>query len=207
MATHATTGSGSEVQEAPPVRRRRFTVEEYYKMAETGILHEDDRVELMDGEILELSPIGSRHAACVKRLLAALPQVIGSEAIVSAQDPVRFSDDTEPQPDVALLKPRDDFYAEAHPGPEDVLLLIEVSDTTLDYDRGEKLKLYADNGIPEYWIADLTSNRVDAYSRPVNGEYRNLNRFGPGETVTSNAIPNLSITVDAILGPPASPTA
>jgi len=171
-------------------------------MAEAGILHEDDRVELIDGEILELSPIGSRHAACVKRFIAALNRVVGDRAIVGAQDPIRLPDDTEPEPDVALLKLRDDFYASAHPGPEDVLLLVEVSDTTLEYDRSEKLKLYAGAGIPEYWIVDLNADKIEAYSRPVEGEYRDLRKFGHGETVTSSAVPGLSLAADSVLGPP-----
>lgn len=175
-------------------------------MAEAGILHEDDRVELIDGEILELSPIGSRHAACVSRLVTALIRAVGDRAIVGPQNPVRFPSDTEPQPDVALLKPRDDFYASAHPGPEDVLLLVEVSDATLAYDRGEKLGLYASTGIPEYWIADLNAGKIEVFSRLVNGEYRDLRKFGHGETVESSTVPDLSLAADDILGPPPAPS-
>jgi len=175
-------------------------------MAETGVLHEDDRIELMDGEILQLSPIGSRHQACVDRLVRLLNRVDTLDAVVRGHGPVRFPNDTEPEPDVSLLKPRDDFYASAHPGPDDVLLLVEVSDTTLEYDRGEKLRLYARVGIPEYWIVDLNADKIEAYSRPVEGEYRDLHKFSHGETVTSNAIPGLSLAADDVLGPPAPPS-
>lgn len=174
-------------------------------MGEAGIFREGERVELMDGEVLTSSPIGSKHAACVSRLVAALIHAVGSAAIVGPQNPIRLPDDTEPEPDVALLKPRDDFYAEAHPGPKDVLLLIEVSDTTLPYDRGAKLALYAQVGIPEYWIVDLTADKVEVYSRPVGGEYRDLSKFGHGDTVRSSAVPDLSLAADAVLGPPPTP--
>jgi Uma2 family endonuclease len=205
MATRVTSERrAQEHPETPPVRRRRFTVEEYHKMAEAGILHEADRVELIEGEILQLSPIGNRHSTCVRRLVAFMTRAVGDTAIVDVQNPVRLPNDTEPQPDLALLKPRDDFYATAHPGPDDVLLLVEVSDTTIQYDRGEKLGLYARVGIPEYWIVDLTSDRLEVYSRPVSGEYRDLRKFGHGETVASNAIPSLSLAADDVLGPPAS---
>jgi len=171
-------------------------------MAEVGILHEDDRVELIRGEILQLSPMGSRHQACVDRLTRLLNRLSDLDAVVRGQGPFHLPDNTEPVPDVALLKPREDFYAEAHPVPGDVLLLIEVSDTTLRYDRVEKLRLYAENGIPEYWVVDLTADKIEVYSRPVNGEYRNASRFGHGETVASSIIPDLSPAVDDVLGPP-----
>src|SRR5919106_2349460 len=112
------------------VLRRRFTVDEYYRMAEAGILHEDDRIELIEGEIVEMSPIGSRHAACVKRLIGLFSRQVGPEsATLGVQDPIHLGEYSEPQPDIALIHPRPDFYVSAHPGPADILLLIEVADT------------------------------------------------------------------------------
>jgi Uma2 family endonuclease len=121
------------------VQRRLFTVEEYHRMAEAGILSEEDRVELIEGELVTMSPIGSRHAACVKRLVRLLDRAAGDRAIVGAQDPIRLGARSEPQPDVALLRYRPDFYASAHPGPEDVLLVVEVAETSADADRSLKI--------------------------------------------------------------------
>lgn len=123
--------------------RRKFTVDQYHKMAESGILKEDDRVELIRGEIIEMSPIGTKHAACVNRLVNLLVLLLGKRVIVAPQNPVVLDNNSEPQPDVALLKPRDDFYATAHPQPQDIFLLIEVADSTILYDREEKITLYA----------------------------------------------------------------
>ena len=131
------------------VHRKLFTVDEYYRMLESGILSEEDRVELVEGEIIEMAAKGSRHAACVKRLTDLFYRSARQSAIVSVQDPVRIGTNTELEPDVALLRLRDDLYANAHPQGSDVLLLVEVSDTTLGYDHGVKLELYARGGVPE----------------------------------------------------------
>jgi Uma2 family endonuclease len=137
------------------VTRRRFTVHDYHRMGEAGILHEDDRVELIEGEIVEMAAIGTRHFSCVNGLTRLLVRGVGDEAIVSVQNPVRLDEHNEPQPDLTVLRVRD--YRESLPVPEDVLLLIEVSDTTLRYDRGVKLPLYARAGIREVCILDLPS--------------------------------------------------
>lgn len=151
--------------------QRLFTVEEYHRMAEAGILHEDDRVELIEGKIIRMAAIGSRHAACVKRLIKFLVQEVGDSGVVGAHDPVVLPDISEPEPDVTVLRPRDDFYAAGHPAPEDVLLLIEVSDTSLEYDRDVKIPLYARAGVPEVWIVDLRGERLLIYARPEGGAY------------------------------------
>ena len=130
---------------ATQTRRRLFNVDEYYAMVEAGILAEDDRVELLDGEIIAMAPIGSRHASCVDRLSEMLFEKLGKRAILRVQGPVRLDSSTEPQPDLSLLERRD--YSESHPGPDDVLLLVEVSDPTAGFDRNEKLLLYARSGI------------------------------------------------------------
>src|ERR671938_544657 len=137
------------------VAKRCFSVDEYYRMGEAGILTEDDRVELIEGEIIEMSPIGSRHAACVNRLNTLLGRHLRQTAIVSVQNPIRLDAYSEPEPDVALLRPRADYYESGHPTPADALLIVEVADTSADYDRIIKLPLYAKAGIPEAWLVDL----------------------------------------------------
>lgn len=143
-----------------------FTVAEYYQMAEAGILAPEDRVELIEGEIIAMSPIGSRHAGCVNRLTQLFSEKVSGLAIVSVQNPIRLSDSTEPEPDLALLRPRADFYAQAHPQPADVLLVVEVADHSLAYDRAIKVPLYARAGIPETWVIDLDTETVFVYQQP-----------------------------------------
>src|SRR5712691_8613860 len=140
------------------VTKKLFTVDEYYRMAEAGILNEDSRVELIEGEIIEMSPVGSRHAACVARAIKLFVTQLGERVLLNAQNPVRLSNITEPQPDILLLKPRADFYSSRHPVGEDTYLVLEVSDTTLRYDRDRKVPLYAKSGVPEVWIEHLQAN-------------------------------------------------
>ena len=180
------------------VTRRRFTVHDYHRMGEAGILHEDDRVELIEGEIVEMAAIGTRHFTCVNALNRLLVRGVGDEAIVSVQNPVRLDEHTEPQPDLTVLRTRD--YRRSLPGPGDVLLLIEVSDTTLPYDRGVKLPLYARAGIPEVWIVDLAGETVERHTDPSGNGYRRIERARRGETIESAALPELSFRVDAVLG-------
>jgi Uma2 family endonuclease len=183
------------------VERRLFTVEEYHRMAEAGILSEDDRVELIEGEIVEMSPIGSRHAAAVKRLLNLfLPAQAASRAILSVQDPIRLGRRSEPQPDVALLRPREDFYASEHPGPEDVLLIVEVAEHSAGYDRGVKVPLYARYGVVEVWVVDLLRGVVEVYRGPEGEGYREVRVVGRGEVITPLQLPDLHVPVDQILG-------
>jgi len=152
-------------------RRHRFTAEEYHRMGKAGLFGEDDRVELIEGEIVEMTPIGSRHAGTVKRLIRLLSQAVGGQAIVAAQDPLTLGPRSEPQPDIALLRPRDDFYTTSHPGPGDVLLLIEVAEASLRYDREVKLPLYARHGIPAVWLVDLAGRELTAYEQPADDGY------------------------------------
>jgi Uma2 family endonuclease len=182
------------------VTRRRFTVHEYHRMAEAGILHEDDRVELIEGDIVEMTPIGSRHAACVTELTRLLVPLVGDQARVSPQNPLRLGERLEPQPDISVLNVREEGYFGKLPGPEDVLLLIEVSDTTLSYDRGVKLPLYARVGIPEVWIVDLVGEVIERHTDPSGDGYRNSKRARRGETMESAALPELALRVDAVLG-------
>jgi Uma2 family endonuclease len=177
----------------------RFTVHDFHRMAQAGIFSEDDRVELLDGEIIEMTPIGSRHAACVGHLNQILSLRLGTTAVVWVQNPIRLDDRSEPQPDVVLLKPRPDFYAQAHPGPDDVLLLIEVADTTLEMDREVKLPLYAKAGIREVWIVDLTGGTVQAYRHPSLQGYRTRSQARGVDQLTPEALPILTISASDIL--------
>ena len=177
-----------------------FTVAEYNRMGETGILTEDDRVELIEGEIVEMSPIGRRHAACVDRLTELLSEQLQRKVIVRVRSPIVLNDYTEPQPDVALLRRREDFYERALPAPDDVLLIVEVADTTLDYDRQIKVPLYARAGIREVWVVNLMDERVEVYTRPADGAYQNASQYGRGEAINSPGALNLTLTVDEILG-------
>jgi Uma2 family endonuclease len=180
--------------------RRLFNVDEYYRMAEKGILQPDERVELIEGEIIEMAALGSPHGGCVMALNAWFLERIRGRAILGVQTPVRLSQRSEPEPDVMLLRPRRDYYRERHPEAEDVLLLIEVSDTSLRYDRGTKLPLYAREGVPEVWIVDLTGQRVEAYRTPLSGRYQESVVHDRGSSLAPAVFRDLIITVDEILG-------
>ncbi|MDF5738233.1 MULTISPECIES: Uma2 family endonuclease [unclassified Nostoc] len=180
--------------------RRKFTVEQYHKMVDSGILTEDDRVELIRGEIIEMSPIGTKHAACVKRLNKLLSQKLWDRVLIAIQDPVELNDNSEPQPDVALLKPRDDFYATAHPQPQDIFLLIEVSDSTVMYDREEKIPLYAQANIIEVWLVDINEQIVEVYQQPTAAGYQLMQKFTSGQTLSIPGFSGVNITVNEIFG-------
>lgn len=182
---------------ATQTRRRLFNVDEYYAMVEAGILAEDDRVELLDGEIIAMAPIGSRHASCVDRLSEMLFEKLGRRATLRVQGPLRLDSSTEPQPDLLLLKRLD--YSEGHPEPEDVLLLIEVSDTTAGFDRNQKLLLYARSGIREVWIVDLPAQSVTIYSQPTGLEYGSSRVVGREECLAPAAFGDVVLPVDQVL--------
>ena len=187
------------VDQPPPVPVRRFSVNEYHRLGEIGVLTEDDRVELLEGEIVEMTPIGSYHAACVSRLNRMLTLQLGQTAIVSVQNPIRLNDQSEPQPDITLLKPRPDFYKGGHPQPDDILLVIEVADSSVNLDRGTKLPLYAKAGISEVWIVDLTGLTVETYWQPSAQGYESISQLNDSEHVTSESFPALNISVKEIL--------
>lgn len=181
-------------------RRHRITVDEYYRMAEVGLLAPDARVELIEGEIIDMAPIGSEHGG-VDLLNRLLTRAVGDRAIVRVQGAIRLSPVTEPEPDVALLKPRADFYRHEHPTGDDVLLVIEVSDSTLRYDRDIKVPLYARHGVPEVWIVDLQDNRLLTYASPIDGEYERRNAAAePGLTPIA-ALPDVAVDLSGLLRP------
>jgi Uma2 family endonuclease len=182
------------------MQRRLFTVEEYHLMGEADILGEDDRVELIEGEIVQMAAIGTRHASCVKRLNRRFSVIPEDSAILGIQDPIQLTERTEPQPDVVLLQPRADYYETAHPIPSEVLLLIEVSDRTIDFDRDVKVPNYARSGIQEVWLWDLEVNCLEVYRCPTANGYTSMQKFERGEMVTPLAFPEFEVSVDFILG-------
>lgn len=153
------------------LKRKLFSVTDYYKMLETGLLSEQDRVELIHGEIIRISPIGSKHGGYVKTIANLITRKLGHQITISVQDPVRSSEFSEPEPDVAVLKNRDDFYTESHPTPKDVYFLVEVADTSIGYDFDVKLPLYAAAGIPEVWILDVNAQTITQHSQPDANAY------------------------------------
>lgn len=184
---------------AVQLQRHTFTVDEYHKMLEAGVLTEDDRLELICGEIVEMAPIGSRHMAHVNRIARILGDRLGQRAIVSVQNPVRLDDRSEPQPDVAVLHFRDDDYVSALPTVQDTYFLVEVSDTTVSYDRETKLLLYARVGIPEVWLVDLTARRLEVYRSPSPNGYLEVRNAYPGASVTPTPFPDIAIKLDEML--------
>ncbi len=179
------------------MRRRRFTVDEYHRMAEVGIFMEDDPVELIAGEIVEKCPITARHVWCTNRLNHLLIPQLGDGLLASPRNPIQLSDDSEPEPDFAVI--RDRPYEEL-PTPADVLLAIEVADSSQEYDRNVKLPLYAAAGIPEAWLIDLAAETVERHTDPGNGIYRLTVLALRGESLTSTVLAGLTIAVDDVIG-------
>jgi Uma2 family endonuclease len=177
--------------------RHRITSDEFEAMS--GVFRREQRLELLEGELIEMTPIGPAHAAAVKHLNQLLVPAVGDTAVVSVQDPIRLSDLSEPQPDLALLRPRSDFYATAHPAPTDVLLVIEVSDTTASFDRNIKRPLYAAAGIPELWILDLPERLVEIATVPAENTYGRIRQFTTG-TITPSVFPEISVSVGDLFG-------
>ena len=182
------------------MQRRLFTVQEYHLMGEAGILGEDDRVELIEGEIVQMAAIGTHHATCVRRLIRQFRQLPEESAILDIQNPIQLTERTEPQPDLVLLQPRADYYETAHPMPSEVLLLVEVSDSTVDFDRDVKVPNYARCGIQEVWLWDLEVNCLEVYRFPTADGYTSMQKFERGEMVSPLAFPEFEVSVDAILG-------
>lgn len=168
-------------------------------MAEAGILHEDDRVELIEGEIIEMTPIGRRHAACVAELNRLLVPAVGPRALLWPQNPITLPNETEPQPDIVLLRPRADRYLADDARPEDVLLLVEVADTSQRYDRQVKLPLYGRAGVAEVWIVDLPAEGIEVHRDPTASGYAHVERVGRGGVVSPAAFPDIILSVDTIL--------
>lgn len=181
------------------LQRHRLTVDEYYRMARAGVFAPDARVELIEGEVIDMAPIGTRHASAVKKLNALLSAATPGRAIVAVQDPLRLSDASEPEPDLMLLRPRADFYSQAHPVPADVLLLIEVSDSTSAYDRGIKVDLYARHGVTEVWIVDLDNNVVRFFRGCDGQSYSDITASETPRATPVAALPGVTIDLSGVL--------
>ncbi len=184
-----------------PRETRKFTVAEYYRMAEAGILRPDERVELIEGELIVMPPIGPRHAGKVRRSTHLLAGQAGNRFIVSIQSPVHLGEDSEPEPDVALLRPREDYYESAHPVPADVLLVIEVADSTLAYDREVKVHLYGRAGIPEAWVLNLPEDYLERFAEPGPEGYGRHTVCRRGERLAPVSLPDLELALDDLLPP------
>lgn len=182
------------------MQRRLFTVQEYHLMSEVGVFSDRDRVELIEGEIVQMAAIGTRHASSVKRLTRRFSLIPEERATLGVQDPIQLTERTEPQPDVVLLQPRVDYYATAHPVPSEVLLLIEVADSTVDHDRDIKVPIYARSLIQEVWLVDLVENCLEVYRQPGPNGYSLMLKFWRGQQVAPLAFPDLEVSVDFILG-------
>ena len=187
----------------PPAREtRRFTVAEYYRMAEAGILKADERVELIEGEIIVMPPIGPEHSGSVDISTEVFPILAQGRFSVRIQNPLHLDDGSEPQPDVALVRPRADRYTRSHPTSADVLLVIEVADSSLEYDRNVKAHLYGRNNIVETWIKNLPEDCIERFTEPGPEGYAQHTIHRRGETLTPVSLPDLELAVDDLLPPP-----
>jgi len=185
--------------ETVEIQRRLFTVIEYDRFIEAGVLTEDDPVELINGEVVKMSPISSPHVGCVNRLNRLFSQRLGNEVILHIQNPIHLDKYSEPEPDVVLLKFRDDYYAESLPRPTDVLLLIEVADTSLSYDRRVKVPLYAKAGIREVWVVDVENRLVYVHRNPVKGKYHEALIVKSGDAITPSAFPEMTVSLEEMI--------
>ena len=182
------------------VTTRKFTVDEYHTMIQSGILHEDDRVELLEGEIVEMSPISSKHAGCLKRLVEFFSiLLVHKKAHLGVQDPVSISKTSEPQPDLSLLKYRKMAYSDRHPRPDEIYLLIEISESSRSTDREIKLPLYAKEKIREVWLVDLINEVVERYLEPKGGAYQRIEKYVSGQEISPQAFPDFRLAVKDIL--------
>ena len=182
------------------IARRRFTADEYQRMGQAGILSREDRVELIDGEVVAMSPIEPPHCAHVDRANRTFVLKVGDHAIVRTRGAVRLDLFNEPQPDVVLLRPRADYYASAHPGPADILLVLEVADSSLDYDRTVKMRLYARLGVTEFWLVDVQAHLLTRFSDPGPDGYRTQQQDGRGRLVAPTQLPACIVSTDDLLG-------
>lgn len=181
--------------------RHRLHVDEYHRIAEAGVFGEGDRIELIDGDLIDMAPIGQGHAAIVCGLNEALFKACAGRAIVSPQNPVQLDQSSEPQPDLAVLRRRADFYATGErPGPADVLLLVEVADSSLRFDQNVKLPLYARAGIAELWIVDLQRRMLYVYRKPDGDAYGEMTTHQPGDQISLALVPEIVVTLDLVFG-------
>ncbi|BAY30858.1 hypothetical protein NIES2107_27060 [Nostoc carneum NIES-2107] len=185
---------------------KRFTLDEYHRLTDLGFFHEDDHIELVNGEIIEMVSKGKAHETCLRNLWKLLPKLVEDRATLQSQAPITIPPNSEPEPDFAIVKNKDDNYLSAHPAPSDVLLVIEVSDSSLDYDQVVKIPLYAQAGITDYWIFNLFDNHLECYSEPYADS---LGKYGysikrivlPNQTISLSCFPDLSLDLSKIFPP------
>ena len=182
------------------LERYPITTDVYHQMIKQGILTSNDKIELLEGDLIKMSAVGPRHAACVDRLSEILRTEFGKSITLRHQNPVELSDFSEPEPDIAILRRREDFYAHAHPAPGDVLLLIEISESTLKKDRGIKLSAYAKAGIVEYWIVNLQDDIIEVYTSPAGSSYQVTRIVHRHETLSPVLLSSIILEADEVLG-------
>ena len=180
--------------------RYSFTTDVYHQMIQRGILTRNDKIELLEGDLIKMSAVGPRHAACVERLSEILQHEFGRTTSLRHQNPVELSNISEPEPDITILRRRDDFYTNAHPTPDDVLLLIEISESTLAKDRGAKLSAYAKAGIVEYWIVNLQEDLIEVYTNPTGSSYDTARIVHRDEKISPLLLPSAVLEADEVLG-------
>lgn len=184
---------------APSVRKHLTTIYEWQKLGDANIFPPDSRLELIDGEILEMAPIGCNHSGHIMRLTQFFGLLVNQQAIINVQNPLQLGDLSEPEPDFMLLKPDNDFYCSRHPNANDVLLLIEVADSSLAYDQNQKLRLYAMHGIPEYWLLNLNDNCLEVYRKPHGEVYAEKTTLYDGDAITLTQLGDITIQISSIL--------
>jgi Uma2 family endonuclease len=185
--------AGADILSRHPVPRHRLSVQDYHRLGEAGVLGHDDRVELLEGQLVDMSPIGPRHALAVDALNRLLMRAVGESAWVRVQNPVALDDASEPQPDIALVRPAWRGYPQSHPQPDDIFLLVEVADSSFEVDSGAKLELYARSGVREFWLVDLTTDTVLVHRNPSGGHYASVSRIEPSGTLAVQDLPGVAI--------------
>lgn len=191
---------GFVVSIAVPSRidERRFTADEYQRLGEFGVIGPEERVELIEGKIIRMSPVGPFHSFVVQRILAQLAPLISEQLLVFVQNPIRLNESSEPEPDIAVVKGPADTYRSRLPGPDDILLLIEVADSSLKFDRGEKLSLYAEHRIPEVWVVNLVGHEVESYSNPIEGRFQSSRTVVGQEKVEALRLNSFSVSAASL---------
>jgi Uma2 family endonuclease len=183
----------------PIPRPHRVTTQEFFRMGEAGVLDPEARIELIEGEMIDMPPIAPPHAGRTTRLTLLLIEAIGRRAVVSTQNPILLGDLSAPHPDIAILKPRDDFYSSEHPQAEDVLVVIEIADSSVRYDRTRKLPLYARYGIPEVWLIDIPARTIWVHRAPENGAYRTSFQLGPPYRISPSMLEGVELELGALV--------
>ncbi len=180
---------------------RPLTVDDYHRMIETGIIPEGEHIELISGQVFNMVAKGTRHTHCTRQLFKQLLNLIGDLADVQSQDPITLPNNSEPEPDIVVARLRDDNYANSHPAPADILLLIEVADSSIDFDRNTKAPIYAAAGISEYWIVNLIDSRLEIYSQPEGDIYTNTQIILPPRLIQLPHFPDIALDLDPIFPP------